>query len=119
MGGRALSPAPSPERFGRRSATPQPGAAAAHGGPEAVLVDAPEVVLLAVHEDHGDVLPVPLRERGVVEDGELLPGGAGVRGHSLDHGTRVVAQMTARLADESDPRHQPRVGRRPRYSDGM
>jgi hypothetical protein len=73
------------------------------GGLQAGCVDPPEVMDVAVHEDHGNLLGVAIGEFRVVEEGDFGPRHAGGGADVGDHGPSVVAEMAARPAHEDHP----------------
>src|SRR5580692_12110208 len=82
----------------------------AEGGAQAGLAYPPEVDLYPVDQRHRDLVPVlaqVLRRGG---DVAFLPADAEVARHPLDHRPRVVAQMTARPAQQRDAVHTGRPG---------
>ena len=81
----------------------EPASTTAEGGPQSLLVDPPEGVLLPVDQHHRDLLGILGGQRLIVEDGKLQPADPGVLGHSFDHGPGVLTQMTAGLTDQGDP----------------
>src|SRR5205085_2929081 len=86
----------------------------AQGGPQAALVDPPEVVLVTVDEGHRELLRVPLEQVRVGRDVDLVPSHAELRADPCHDGTSVVAQVAARPAQERDP--GPRRARRPAHA---
>src|SRR6185312_14040654 len=90
------------------SGAPAEGRALAEGGPEPGLAYPPEVDLHSVDEGYRDLVPVLPHVIGRRRDVAFLPADAEVGGHPFDHGPRVVAQMTARSAEQGNPRHASR-----------
>src|SRR4249920_2095592 len=82
--------------------------ALAEGGPEPGLAHPPEVDLHAVDEGYRDLVPVLPHVIGRRRDVAFLPADAEIGGHPFDHRPRVVAQVTARSAEQCDPCHASR-----------
>src|SRR5690242_1412586 len=82
--------------------------ALAERGPEPGLAHPPEVDLHSVDEGYRDLVPVLPHVIGRRRDVAFLPADAEVGSHPFDHGPRVVAQVTARSAEQCDPCHASR-----------
>src|SRR6185312_2134911 len=82
--------------------------ALAERGPEPGLAHPPEVDLHSVDEGYRDLVPVLPHVIGRRRDVAFLPADAEVGSHSFDHGPCVVAEVTARAAEQCDPCHASR-----------
>src|SRR5215813_5507706 len=81
---------------------PGPGRLTGQGGPEALLADMPEVMLDAVDQRHGDLVPVFAQVALGLSDIELFPAHTEVGSDPRDDLARVVAQVTSRPAEQGD-----------------
>src|SRR5262245_614770 len=81
---------------------PGPGQLTGQGGPEALLADMPEVMLDAVDQRHGDLVPVFAQVALGLGDIELFPAHTEVGRDPRDDLARVVAQVTSRPAEQGD-----------------
>src|SRR5262249_14648904 len=79
-----------------------PGRLTGQGGPEALLADMPEVMLDAVDQRHGDLVPVFAQVALGLSDIELFPAHTEVGSDPRDDLARVVAQVTSRPAEQGD-----------------
>src|SRR5690348_4200450 len=84
------------------------GRALAERGPEPGLAHPPEVDLHSVDEGYRDLVPVLPHVIGRRRDVAFLPADAEVGSHPFDHGPCVVAEVTARAAEQCDPCHASR-----------
>src|SRR5690349_18998760 len=82
--------------------------ALAERGPEPGLAHPPEVDLHSVDEGYRDLVPVLPHVIGRRRDVAFLPADAEVGSHPFDHGPCVVAEVTARAAEQCDPCHASR-----------
>src|SRR5690242_11553934 len=81
------------------------GRALAERGPEPGLAHPPEVDLHSVDECYRDLVPVLPHVVGRRRDVAFLPADAEIGSHPFDHGPCVVAEVTARAAEQCDPCH--------------
>src|SRR5690242_9285373 len=82
--------------------------ALAERGPEPGLAHPPEVDLHSVDEGYRDLVPVLPHVIGRRRDVAFLPADAEVGSNPFDHGPCVVAEVTARAAEQCDPYHASR-----------
>src|SRR5579875_2466394 len=75
----------------------------AQGRTQPLLADPPEIVLDTVDERYRDLVPVFTQVILGVSDVTFVPGHAEIRGDPGDDHAGVVAQMTARPAEQGDP----------------
>src|SRR5215510_16105919 len=85
-----------------RSGRPGAGRLRGQGGPEALLADMPEVMLDAVDQRHGDLVPVLAQVAHGLGDVDLFPAHTEVGRDPHDDLARVVAQVTSRPAEQGD-----------------
>lgn len=73
-------------------------------GPEAVFRNSPEIMLNAIHQGDGDLLPIFTHVFFRLRDVAFLPSHAEITGNPADDLPGVIAQVTPGSAEEDDSR---------------
>ena len=75
-------------------------------GSEAVFRNSPEIVLNAIHQGDGDLLPIFTHVFFRLRDVAFLPSHAEIIGNPTDDLPGVIAQVTPGSAEQGDPRRE-------------